>query len=189
MSEPVQPTLSDRLLTAIRAIIRSEMPTVTYCGTYEYQANGVNSDGSINCTPIDPTVPLPGINNVPLRTSTTGGTSKPTVGNKVLIRFVNCDPTRPICVGCDALVNTVTIDATQTVTIGPSVGQAVMIGPGASQPAARMNDTGVVYFPTAPMVVSVGAVLATAPGIVTGSIIITMPGTFIIQTGTPFVLQ
>jgi len=189
MSEPIEPTLNDRLMTAIRAIIRSEMPQFTYAGTYEYNCNGINGDGTVNGTPVDSSVPLPGLNYIPVRAPSTGGTSKPATGNKMLIRFVNCDPTRPICVGCDAIVNTAPVDATQPVTIGPSVKNAVMIGPGAEAPAARMSDALVIYFPTTPMVVSVGAVAALSPGVVTGSIIITQPGTGIISTGQPKVLM
>lgn len=165
------------------------MPQSTYCGTYEYTCNGVNGDGTINGSPTDSTVPLPALNNVPLRSSTIGGSSKPTAGNKFLVRFINQDPSRPIVVGCDPLVESVTIDASQTVNIGPSVQQAVVIA-GGTAPAARMSDSVAVYFPTTPITIA-GTMVIPAPTMVsfTGTLVITANGTGIITSGQPKVQE
>lgn len=180
---PVAPSASDRLLTAIRAIVRAEFPAFTFAGTYEYTVSGVNGDGSINGVPTDPSITLPALNNIPLRPSTVGGTAKPTTGNKCLVRFVNQDPTRPIVVGNDALVNTVTIDASQTVNIGPSVSQAVVLA-GGTAPAARLSDAVVVFFGSSPITIA-GLVTGAPPGALTGTLIITAPATGVITTGNP----
>src|ERR1700733_11647894 len=103
-----QPTSQDRLMQAIRQIIRAEMAQLVYGGgPYEYTVSGVNGDGSVNALPTDPTLTLPAITNVPMRSSTLGGTSKPTPGNRCLVEFVNQDSTRPIIVGADRFVQSV----------------------------------------------------------------------------------
>ena len=108
MSAPIQPTEADRLLTAIRSIIRAELPQYTYLGLYEYAVQA--TDGTtIDCDPTDTTIPLPSLARVPLRSSIQGERAKPTVGSRCLIAFVNADPTRPICVSADPVAQTVQI--------------------------------------------------------------------------------
>ena len=55
MSEPVQPTALDRLLTALRLLISAELPQLTYFGTYEYSIQS-NSGSTVDIAPVDTTV-------------------------------------------------------------------------------------------------------------------------------------
>jgi hypothetical protein len=146
MSEPLFPTLNDRLLTAIRDLIRSEVPTATFLGLYEYTVTG-STPTTIDCQPTDPTIPLPSLNGIPIGSLSDGGVGQPTTGNRCLIEFLNGDPTRPVVLFNDPPVQTATIDATQEVIIGPSAANPVLIGPGASLQAARVGDQSTCFFP------------------------------------------
>lgn len=115
MSQPIQPTVKDRLLTAFRALVRAEFPQYSYLGIYEYSVTGVNLDPtalltstatpvtSIDATPTDTTISLPSISKLALKPSIIGGNSSPTVGSICQIMFSNGDPTKPICMSCDAV--------------------------------------------------------------------------------------
>jgi hypothetical protein len=118
MTAVASPTLADRLLTAIRAMIRAELPTLTFLGTYEYTITAVNGDGTLDCTPTDPTIPLPAGNGWPMRSCVCGSTATPTVGNRCLVTFANGDPSRPIVVGNDPIVQVAVVDASEEVDIG-----------------------------------------------------------------------
>lgn len=123
MSEPVQPTPLDRLLTAIRLIIRAELPQLTYFGTYEYSIQS-NSGSTVDVAPVDTTISLPAMNGVPLISSLQGQVVVPNSG-LCRIRFINGDPSQPIVVGIVSLPNSTTIDATGQFSIGPSASKVV----------------------------------------------------------------
>jgi hypothetical protein len=146
MAEPIDPTLLDRLLTGIRAILRAEMPTLTFLGLYEYTVTA-STPTTVDCQPTDPTIPIPVLNGIPIGSLSDGGVGQPTTGNRCLIEFVNGDPTRPVVLFNDPQVRTATIDATQTIYIGPSASNPVLIGPGASLKAARVGDQCTCFFP------------------------------------------
>ena len=100
MSLPVQPTTDDRVLAALRALLRAEFPQLTYLGVYEYVVH--STDGStVDCIATDASVPLPSLAGVPIRSDVIGATVKPRVGGRCLIAFVNADPSRPIVVSSD----------------------------------------------------------------------------------------
>lgn len=123
MSEPVQPTALDRLLTAIRLIIRAELPQLTYFGTYEYSIQS-NSGSTVDIAPVDTTVSLPSMNGVPLISSLQGQVVVPNTG-LCRVRFINGDPSQPIVVGIVSLPSSTTIDATGQLSIGPSASKVV----------------------------------------------------------------
>ena len=123
MSEPVQPTALDRLLTAIRLIIRAELPQLTYFGTYEYSIQS-NSGSTVDIAPVDTTVSLPSMNGVPLISSLQGQVVVPNTG-LCRVRFINGDPSQPIVVGIVSTPSSISIDATGQLSIGPSASKVV----------------------------------------------------------------
>ncbi len=118
MSAPVEPTSADRLLVALRALIRAELPQLTYFGVYDYSIQSA-SGSTVDVTPNDTTQPLPAMSGVPLIPSLVGQVVVPNSGT-CRIRFVNGDPTRPVCVGIQSTPSTSTVDATGQLNIGPS---------------------------------------------------------------------
>ena len=92
-------------MASIREIIRAELPQMTYAGIWEYQTSSttiiggtVFIDGFATAT-----IPLPDLVAIPLRPSIAGTTVVPAVGSKLLVAFVNQDPTRPFVLSMDAL--------------------------------------------------------------------------------------
>lgn len=185
----ISPNPLDRLLESVRAIIRQELPYLKMLGTWEYRVSGVNGDDTINASPTDESAGLPPINNMALRAGPDGSKSTPTIGNTCDVRFINGDPTRPAVVGNGALVRTVTVDATDTVSIGASVSNAVVLA-GGSAPIARMGDAVTVYFPLAPMLITgiLTPGVPPVPGTFTGTLTIAQPATGVITTGQPKVV-
>lgn len=131
MSEPTPPTIQDRLLTAFRALVRAEFPQYTYLGIYEYAIRA--TDGStVDCDPVDTTIPLPSLAKVPLRSSILGETVTPQAkGERCLVMFVNGDPTRAICVSTDPYPKAAQIGDATTTTLKLA---------GGVLPAARATD-------------------------------------------------
>lgn len=123
------PNIRDRFLSAIRKLILQECPSLTYAGLWEYAVTSVNSDGSVNGTPTDSTIPLPGLNNVPLGGLAAGGTSVPTVGTNFLVEFGDQDGSKYIVTSVAPTVKDATIDAFVSVNMGPTA--PVNLGPGA----------------------------------------------------------
>lgn len=180
----------DRFMTAIRTIIREEFPNLSYLGTYEYSVVGSNEDGSINATATDPAISMPNLNNIPIRSGAEGATAKPTPGNLCYVRFINGDPTRPIVVGNQAIVDTLNIDATNIVRIGQSVSEAVIIA-GGDAPVARDGDTVTVYFGSAGSISATGMLSPgqpSQPGSFSGTISFDLPATGVITSGQSKVL-
>lgn len=133
MPQAVAPTISDRLLAAFRALVRAELPQLTFMGVYEYTVTG--TDGStVDCTPTDTTIPIPALSKVPTRTAVDGFTvtlPNSVVGLRCLVAFVNSDPARPMCIGMDPIPgsqpvarkgDTVTITNSQLTTAGAVAG-------------------------------------------------------------------
>lgn len=182
------PTALDRFMGAIRAIIRSELPRLKYLGTWEYSTIGVNADNTVNATPTDSDAGMPTLNSLAIVSGPEGGTGTPSVGNRCYVRFINGDPTRPVVVGNQAVVRTATIDATETVNIGPSATTVVLAGGDA--PIARDGDAVSVFLPTGPLTIT-GSFLPgipPLPGTFAGTITFTGPAAGIITTGQPRVL-
>lgn len=143
MSAIVQPTALDRLLTAIRLIIRAELPQLTFFGTYEYSIQSA-SGSTVDCAPVDTTISLPSMTGVPLISSLQGQVVVPNQG-LCRIRFINGDPSQPICVGIASLASSMTIDATGQLNIGPSAAKIVFAN--GTQGIARVGDMITLYIP------------------------------------------
>jgi hypothetical protein len=179
MSAVTAPTANDRLLAAIRSLIRAEFPTFDYLGVYEYSIQGVNpSDNSIDCSPTDTTIPLPTVSALPLKTSLVGESVEATVGTLCLVEFVNADPSRPVVVSIGATIFNGTIDASQQVNVAPS---ASSLGLGnASSPIARTSDACVIYFDVSTPLTLTGTV-TTPPAVPFGALV----GTLTVGPPTP----
>ena len=146
MSYPQQPTDLDRLFTAIRLILRAEVPQFTFFGTYEYSIQSVSGQ-TVAAQPTDTTLPLPGISNLPIQPSVFAeGVTGIQSGQLCLVQFVNADPTRPEVVSLSQLSETATLDATGSVSIGSTSTTSVALG-GGTAPLARMGDLVSVIVP------------------------------------------
>lgn len=172
-------------MAPLRKIIREEVAKLSYLGTWEYTTVAVNGDGTVNASTTDGNAPLPSLNNLSIQADAAGSLGTPTPGNKCYVRFINGDPSRPIVVGNAPLCQTATVDATDTVEIGPSVSNAVELG-GGNAPVAREGDSVTVYFPIVPTPV-VGMVIA-EPGTFSGTITFPLPAVGVITSGTPKVV-
>lgn len=107
-----QPSDNDRLFDAMQRIIRSEQPTQTFLGTYEYIVQA--TDGTtVDASPSDTTIGLPGIAQVPIRTGIAGASCKPQNGSRLGVGFFNGNPSRPfVACGFDnTSAQSVTFDA------------------------------------------------------------------------------
>jgi hypothetical protein len=120
----------DRIIDAIRKIIRSEFANYSYIGIYEYSIQSVSgsgdSDTTIDAEPVDTTLTLPPINNLALKPSITGATAKPVAGKLCYIMFVNGKPSKPICISCEGPADKVQIGTGPAVA---RVGDSVVAGP------------------------------------------------------------
>lgn len=101
MSAVVPPTPFDRLLNAFRALVRAELPTLTYLGVYEYAVQATDGTAStpsttVDCTPTDSTIPLPDLTGVPIRLPY--GVTPP-LQALCYVEFANGDPTKPMVRG------------------------------------------------------------------------------------------
>lgn len=87
---------TDRLRTDLRAIVRSESPSMSFAGVWEYTiASG--DDKTVDVTPSD--TRMPSLTNVPMMPGLMGEVVTPAPGSKCRIMFVNSDPSRPECTG------------------------------------------------------------------------------------------
>lgn len=110
----------DRFMSAVRAIIRTELTHLKYSGVFEYVVRGVNGsipDTTVDAEPSETSLGLPSVSRVPMRASVLGGASVPTVGNFIHLAFLNQDPARPVFVGGGAAVTLVSLDAAGTLPI------------------------------------------------------------------------
>ncbi len=95
MSQVVAPTPLDALWRSFRKLVRAEMPTTTFLGTYEYSVDSIDS-GMLSAVRTDPTLPIPDVVKIPMRSGIPGATVKPAKGGLVYVCFANGDPSRPI---------------------------------------------------------------------------------------------
>lgn len=98
MSATIKPTTADRMLAALRALIRAEFPRLAYLGLYEYVVQA--ADGlTVDASPTDTTIPMPSITKIPIYTGLPGTLCTPAIGSKLVVCFLNGDPTRPTIIG------------------------------------------------------------------------------------------
>lgn len=89
-------TASDRAWHSLARIVRALTVPLFYTGRFEYQVDG-GSGGYLDLRPVNRSLGLPPLGNVPMRVGIMGGRGTPAKGSTVLVGFINFDPTRPYC--------------------------------------------------------------------------------------------
>lgn len=145
--------MSDRLLGAVRALVRAELSRLSYLGTYAYTVQRAAA-GTVDAAPAS-ALPLPPLVGVPLASSLLGQRVTPAAaGAPCRIRFVNGDPSRPVCVGIGAVPVRASVDATDTLRLGPSASAVALAGGSAA--LARVGDSCTFFLP--PTAIATGTV-------------------------------
>lgn len=89
------PTPDDRLLAALRDIIRERFPGLAYAGVYEYAVQTVG----LTSVELLPTADIPFTSLPPLAYPVASYLITPlVVGTTCLVAFVNADPARPVLI-------------------------------------------------------------------------------------------
>ena len=154
------PTGLDRLWTPFRRLVATATAPLRWLGTYEFTIQATNGT-TVDASPTDTTLGLPGINGVELRADTLAEQA-PTVGKLCHIQFLNGNLAKPKCVWCQP-------DAQRATILGGSL-------PSARQTDATQTTSGasvpftVVWSPTAAIPSQAGTITFTAPipGTITG---------------------
>lgn len=150
-----QPAVDDRIMAALRSLIREEFPRLKFFGIYEYTIKSVSGsapDVKISASPTDASIGLPDLVDITEQPSISGITSLPQSGLTCVVGFLNADPTRPVILGVESLgVN----------------------------PVARLGDQVTVFLPPTLAVQGVGAV-----GPFAGTITVFNPVTGVISQGS-----
>jgi hypothetical protein len=89
-----EPTPIDSLWRAFRKLVRAELPTVAYLAVYEYTVFAVLA-GTMTAHRSDPTLPIPDVVAIPIRSGIPGATVVASPGSSVYVFFANGDPSRP----------------------------------------------------------------------------------------------
>lgn len=126
----------DRILDAIRAIVREEFPRARFSGLYQYGIKAVSGSPPnvlIDCSPVDQTIGLPELVGLPMQPGISGITSIPSVGLGCVVAFLDGSPTKPIVLGVDSLgVNPVARLGDAVTSFLPPTMAALVTGPPAS---------------------------------------------------------
>lgn len=171
-------TALDRLIDAVRKIIRAEVPALTFAGLYSYTVQSA-SGATVEASPTDTTLGLPPISGLTLSPSILGElVTGAQVGAVAYVQFVNGDPTRPVVVSLSLPSTTATIDAT-ALALGP--GASLVQLAGGTAPVARQGDAVTIYLDPVPA--SVNGTVGGVPFI--GTIVFAGPATGIIVAGNP----
>jgi len=121
------PTLSDRILAAIREIIRGELPQMTYTGIWEYQVTSV-SGNLIDGQPTT-SIPLPSLVKVQPICNPAGAVILPKVGSRVYVCFVNQDPTRPRIIAYDDTTpDSITLPVNNSMQLADGTATVIRVG-------------------------------------------------------------
>jgi hypothetical protein len=112
-----------RRLSALRRLFKQLDPRARFRGTYEYRV--VTQEGErVNLQPIRVSVGMPSLSRVFVRPGVAGARADLTLGSRVLVTFVDGDPSRPIVVGFEEadgesfLPGTLSIDASGELDLG-----------------------------------------------------------------------
>ena len=144
----------DRIIASLKAIIRGELPRLTFLGVYEYAVQRVAANGStLDASPTNTTLGLPGLQGVTLRNGVAGTVCRPAAGSLVAIGFLNGDPTRPFVHGGFDGSNAQSITL-QGGSVAAARGGYTSVPPGLPLPTGAAPET--VPFPPASVVVPTG---------------------------------
>jgi len=123
MTQGAIPNDQDRLMAALRALIRAEFPRLTFLGRFEYTISGVTGkapSAKIDCKPVDATIGLPELNAVEYSPSVSGVTGTPKTGMACVVEFLDANPAKPRVCGLPSLgANPVARLGDQVVTFLP----------------------------------------------------------------------
>ena len=114
--------VDDRALHAFRELVRAVLPQLALLGVWEYRVE-VGGSSSVTCSPVDPSLGLPGGVVAQIWPSVLGEQVAMVPGQRVLIAFVNGDPSRAVVLAGDPSSRPAT---------------ATLLGPGSA--AARVGD-------------------------------------------------
>lgn len=114
--------VDDRALHAFRELVRAVLPQLALLGVWEYRVE-VGGATSVTCSPVDPSLGLPGGVVAQIWPSVLGEQVAMTSGQRVLVAFVNGDPARAVALAGDPSSRPAT---------------ATLLGPGSA--AARVGD-------------------------------------------------
>jgi len=93
-----EPTDKDRLLSAFRALVRAEFPTLTYAGVFSYAVQSSNGT-TVDASPTDSSIPLPDLVGIEIRTGIPGAAVTPSTGTLLAVGFLNSNPALPVVLG------------------------------------------------------------------------------------------
>lgn len=129
--------LGDRFKNAVLAIIREALPNLTYLGFHEYRVVSFDEGAqTADLTPADERSALPPITAIPFRPNLAGSSALVVQDASVLVAFeapLLYGPTRPFVAFVDKvsgafLPPNAVVDASGTVTIGPSASSVKLAG-------------------------------------------------------------
>jgi hypothetical protein len=88
----------DRMMSAIRELVRGEVSRLQFLGIYGYVV--LSSDGdTVTCRPINASLSLPPLVSIPLRNGASGLDCKPHSGDVLAVAFLDGEPTQPRVMG------------------------------------------------------------------------------------------
>jgi hypothetical protein len=174
MSAIPPPNLYDRILAALKLIIRGELAELSFSAqAYEYTVQAVTSvetENGTSCiidgTPSDSTLSLPAIANVPCCPGLLAENVVASVGMLCRVRFVNGSPSRPEVIGF----------------IGGVDASGALFGSGS--PAARVSDVVTCTFPPGVGCILTGVMAATPPVPIAGPFTVSQLAVGSISTGS-----
>jgi hypothetical protein len=104
-------------MEAIRSIVRSELQPLRYAGMFDYvvkSTSGTIPNVLVSAEPADSTIDLPPVSDLPMLSSVLGGASVPAVGEKIVLAFLDRNPTKPYFVGGSAIAESRSLDGAGT---------------------------------------------------------------------------
>jgi hypothetical protein len=154
----------DRVLGPIQQIVARHVAPTRFFGRYRYTITNASTT-TIDGDPVDTTLGLPSLQNVPLLADSIASYVPPS-GGVAHVMFADGVPTAPICVWTEADKG----QGPQDVTLAPQGSP--------SRAVSGVNDTVIVMFP--PLMQIAGSI---GPAPFVGVLTITTPGVGVIQTG------
>jgi hypothetical protein len=134
---------ASRRLAALRALFDQLDPGRAYRGMYEYRV--VTQSGErLNLQAVRVSTGMPDVQAVLPRPGILGVKGQPALGSRVLVAFVNADPTNPVVLAYENaeasgfLPTFLQIDSNGTIALGPSATGVVVAGGGPA--AGRVGD-------------------------------------------------
>ena len=169
-----QGSSTSRALAGLRAIVEQLDPDRQFRGVFEYRVVTI-SDNRLNLQPVRVSTGLPSLQRITMRPGVAGCNSTPSLGCRVIVSFVDCNPFRPVV--------TSYVDPDD----GNFLAQNIAIQQG-TKGAARVNDSvlaGYVVLTSA----GIAAPLGFFPGSPAGLIAATAAAAALIPPGTVYTLQ